>query len=237
MARIQASFPRAPGRGPQGAPDGTLAQDRGRSSRRSRSPSPPAAPSRRAAARPASKAAGSSVTALQSALGISADGVYGPQTRAAVTPLPAQPGPRRRRHRRSCHARLARAVRQLGAVGLRRHLHGHDGRKHRAVERSPSASRAAIRPPSRRRASTAASTSSRARRGPSWAGRETRRPPPRPSRTAWRPSSTRPAAPSRGPSAARTSSSRTSGASPARPASAGSGPGRPPPRRWRGGPW
>ena len=83
MARIQAAFPRAPGRGPQGAPDGTLAQSRGHprgalAHRRRRR--------RRRGGRRLGQREGGRLErdGAAVALGISADGIYGPQTRAAV---------------------------------------------------------------------------------------------------------------------------------------------------------
>ena len=57
------------------------------------------------------RAAGSTVAALQSALGIPADGIYGPQTRAAVRRFQRSQRARGRRHRRSGDARRARPQR------------------------------------------------------------------------------------------------------------------------------
>ena len=89
-----------------------------------------------AAAKSSVKGAG--VVALQRALGIPADGIYGPQTRRAVKQLPARAWARRRRHRRSADARCARDHRAQQRAARRRRSSG-----------SRSASPAATRPPSR----------------------------------------------------------------------------------------
>ena len=57
--------------------------------------------------------------ALQRALGIAADGVYGPMTRAAVRRLPAPPRAGGGRHRRPGHARRARRLRQHPGASVR----------------------------------------------------------------------------------------------------------------------
>ena len=103
------------------------------------------------------QSAGSSVSALQQALGIPADGIYGPQTRRAVRALPGSPRPRRRRHRRSADARRARAV--GGGESTARPVDG-------AVLERIAAVRVGRRPDDgHRQRRTTASTSSRARPG------------------------------------------------------------------------
>ena len=125
------------------------------------------------------------VKALQRALGISADGVYGPQTRRAIKRFQRRNGlwstasPARRRSRRSASRPRRARARRAPAPDLRRARRG-----------SRSASPAATRPRSRPTGATAASTSSPARRGRPWAARATRRRRRRPSRTGWRPSCT-----------------------------------------------
>ena len=117
--------------------------------------------------------------------------------------LPAQPGPRRRRHRRPGHA-VAPRPRRLGRSTATQPASG--GGRHRA-QRHAGQDRPVrvLRQPDRglrRRASTAGSTSSPARPGASTAARETPPPRPRPSRTASPPRCSRPGAPSPGRSAA-----------------------------------
>ena len=131
---------------------------------------------------------GAHVVALQRALGIPADGVFGRQTRRAV-----------RRFQRA-HGLVVDGIagpQTRRALGLTAGA----ARAGSLLQRIARASRAAIPTPSRPTAATAASTSSRARHGARWAARAIPRRRPSPCRTRWPRSCSRSAARRPGPTA------------------------------------
>ena len=143
----------------------------------------------------------SGTVALQRALGVAADGVIGPVTRPRDPQLPAQPRPRRRRHRRPGDARQPRHLRLDGEdEGAGDRTTGGSATLARIAQCESGGNPTAVsshRPVPRQVPVLARHLARRS------AAAATRPRPPSPSRTRWRPSCSPSAAPRPGRSAAR----------------------------------